>query len=230
MARFTSYLPNRDADLLDWSLAASALITATPTAFGLTALIATGFSTATTDFQTSLAACAKGVRNAAAVTTKNEKKQALKENIRAWVAIVDGTATVTDAQRQELGLTVRSGPTPVPPPATEPVLQVKQVNGRTVTIRLRQQLTGSLRGKPGNSVGAIIYSFVGAAPPVGTDGWKVEGQTGKTVFNVSFDGSLAPGTTVWLTAQWIGTRLETGPASAPVGVTFGAAGAFTVAA
>ncbi|MGI8549778.1 MAG: hypothetical protein ACR2PL_03115, partial [Dehalococcoidia bacterium] len=94
----------------------------------------------------------------------------------------------------------------------------------------RQDSTGVLRGRPANSVGAILFSYIGAVAPTDPKLWFAQGTTGKTLFDVTFDSALAPGTTVWLWAQWLGTRLETGPACTAVGITFGAAGMFSLAA
>jgi hypothetical protein len=221
---YNSYLPNREADLLNWASANSAMITAQPLSYGLSVPIAASYASAVSEFALSLAACARGVRNMVAVTLKKEKKALLKQNIRAWVAIVNGTSSVTDAQRQELALTVRSMPAPVPIPATPPVIQVKAIHGRTVTVRLRQESTGALRGKPGGTIGATIQTYQGDAPPANVSDWKVAANTGKSVLDITFDSSLPPGATVWLTASWLGTRLESGPACTPISITFGAAG------
>jgi hypothetical protein len=47
---------------------------------------------------------------------------------------------------------------------------------------------------------------------------------------VVFDSSLAPGTTVFLTAFWFNPRLLSGPACTPISTSFGAAGVTTSAA
>lgn len=217
----TSFLPTRDADLLTFAQSASGFITATPTAYGLTAAIATAFASAVSAYQTALDAVQPGVRNKMAVATKNSAKSALKNNIRAWAKLVDGTATVTNAQRLQLGLNVRAMPSPIPAPSTPPNVDVVSVIGRTVTIKIHD---GVRRGRPRNTIGATIMSYNGATPPVALSDWHLEGQTGRAVESVVFPSTLAPGATVYLLAFWVGTRKEAGPACDPVSVTFGAAG------
>jgi hypothetical protein len=225
----SGFLPDRDADLLTWAQSASAFITATPTAYGLTAAIATAFASATSAYSTALEAVEPGVRSKMNVIAKNNAKAALKTNIRNWAKIVEGTATVTNAQKAQLGLNVRATPSPIPAPSDPPNLDVVSVAGRTVKIKLHDG-TGARRGKPANVRGASVFSFTGATPPASVEDWKFEGQTSKAVLDVPFPTTLAPGATVWLTAFWIGTRMESGPACAPVSVTFGSAGVTTLAA
>ena len=224
----SSFLPNRDADLLTWAQSASAFITATPTAYGLTSTIATGFASTVSSYSAALEAVQPGVRSKMAVIAKNNAKNALKANIRNWAKIVDGTATVTNAQRAQLGLNVRAQPSPIPPPTSAPNLDIVSVTGRTLRIKLHDG-TGARRGKPANVRGASIFSFTGATPPPSLEDWKFEGQTGKTIVEIPFPTTLAPGATVWLTAFWIGTRMEAGPVCDAVSVTFGAAGVATAA-
>jgi hypothetical protein len=216
------FLPNRDAALLTWAQSASSFITATPTAYGLTTAIATALASAVSTYSTALEAAQPGVRNRMAVLTKNNARAALKTNIRAWAKIVEGTATVTNAQKAQLGLNVRSLPSPIPPPATAPALDVVAVNGRTVNVRLHE--AGSTRrGKPAGVSGAAVMSYVGATPPADMAGWKLEGLASRTTFQVSFALTLAPGATVWLAAYWFNERKQAGPVCTPIAVTFGAA-------
>jgi hypothetical protein len=225
----SSFLPDRDADLLTWAQSASAFITATPTAYGLTAAIATAFASTVTAYSTALEAVEPGVRSKMTVLTKNNAKTALKTNIRNWAKIVEGTATVTNAQKAQLGLNVRANPSPIPAPSTAPNLDVVSVLGRTLRVKLHDG-SGTRRGKPVNVRGASIFSYTGTTPPPAVDDWKFEGSTGKTVIDIPFPISLAPGATVWLTAFWIGSRMESGPACTPVSTTFGAAGVSSIAA
>ena len=111
-----SFLPDKDAALLAWSLNFSTLITATPTAYGLVAADATAYAALHTAFATAMAACDPGVRNKAAVADKNDARTALKDSARLLAKRVAGTPSVTDAQKFELGLNVPATPTPIPAP------------------------------------------------------------------------------------------------------------------
>ena len=217
-----SFLPDRDATLLTWATSASGFITSTPTAYGLTSTIATGFSAVLASYSTALEAVAPGVRNKMSVLTKNTAKAALKTNIRAWARIVEGTASVTNAQKAQLGLNVRAHPSPIPAPAAAPALDVISVIGRTIKVRLHDA-GGTGRGKPAGVNGAAVLSYTGTTPPTDLGDWKLEGLASKTLFDVVFPGTLAPGATVWLSSYWFNERKQAGPACTPVSVMFGAA-------
>ena len=218
----SNFLPDRDAELLTWATSASGFITATPTAYGLTAGIATVLAAALASYSTALEAVQPGVRSKMAVMTKNNAKAALKTNIRAWAKIVEGTASVTNAQKAQLGLNVRAQPSPIPPPAAAPALDIISVIGRTVKVRLHDA-GGTGRGKPAGVNGATVLSFTGLTPPADLGEWKLEGLASKTTFDVVFPATLAPGATVWLASYWFNERKQAGPACAPVSVMFGAA-------
>ncbi len=219
----SGFLPNRDAELLTWAQSASAFITSAPTSYGLTAPIASAFSAATVSYSTALEAVQPGVRNKMAVLTKNSVKRALQINIRAWAKIVGGTASVTNAQKAQLGLNVRAMPSPIPPPSTAPALDVIGVIGRAVQVRLHP-VGSTRRGKPAGVNGAAVVSFVGTTPPADINTWKLEGLLGRTRFDVIFPDTLAPGAMVWVAAYWFNERKQPGPVCAPISVTFGAAG------
>lgn len=212
-----SFLPDKDQALLAWSSNFSTLISATPAAFNLTAGDATAYAALHTTFATSLAACDPGVRNKAAVNSKNLARNNLKVQARLLANTINGYGPVTDAQKIELGLTVRSAPTPIPPPADAPALDVVSVNGRTVNIRLHDATDASRRGKPPLVKAAAVFSFVGEEAPTDPSLYKFEGNTTRTEFTVVFPNSVAPGTQVFLTAMWMNERMESGPGCEPVG-------------
>ncbi|MGC3957521.1 MAG: hypothetical protein QM813_06050 [Verrucomicrobiota bacterium] len=79
--------------------------------------------------------------------------------------IIYATATVSDSQLVALGLLPRSRWCPVPAPSTAPTVEVGIVAGRLVHVRLHPS-DSTRRGIEAGSVGANLYSFVGAVPPV----------------------------------------------------------------
>jgi hypothetical protein len=195
-----TFFPSTDAALLTWSLNFSTLITATPTAYGLTSTQATAYAALHAAYGTALAACDPATRSKAAVSTKNVARTNLKNEARLLANLVNGTATVTDAQKITLGLNVRATPSPIPAPSAAPGLDVLSQNAWTVKIKLHDSTSSAKRGKPAGVSGASVFSFVGATPPSDIATWKFEGNTGRTNIDVAFDSSNAPGTKVWLTA------------------------------
>jgi hypothetical protein len=208
--------PTTDAGLLAWSLNFLDLITLSPISYGLTAGDATSYGTVHASFATALAACDPPQRSKTNVATKNAARTSLKDAATLLANKVYSTATVTDAQKVELGIPPRNPPTPIPAPATSPVIEVVSMTGWTVRIRLRDS-GGSSRGKPAGTIGASIFSHVGASAPTDISEYKFEGSTGRVnKIDVAFPDTLAAGTKVWLTAFWFNGRKQSGAACAPV--------------
>ena len=213
-----SFLPSSDAGLLAWSLNFKTQITATPTAFGLTAAQATAYGALHDAYATALAVTSDpATRTRPAIATKDSARTSLKNNARLLSKIVQATATVTNAQKFSLGLNVRTSPSPVPAPSDAPVLEVASVVAWTASIRLHDASSATKRGRPAGVNGAAVFSYVGATAPTDLNDWHFEGNTGKTTVNISFSNALAPGAKVWLTAFWFNARKESGPACTPVG-------------
>jgi hypothetical protein len=218
--RFTmaSFIPASDASCLRWMQNFYAVANAAPgpTGYGLTAAQLTAFNTQLTSYQTALAACEPGARSKAAVFTKNTAKAALVADARLLAKIVQGTATVTDAQKTTLGLNVRAMPQPVPVPADAPSIDVVSVDSRTVNIRLHSSTVAGKRARPAGVKGAAVFSYVGATAPSDPSAYTFQGNTSLTNFSVVFADTVEPGSVVWITAMWFNTRAQSGPAAAPV--------------
>jgi hypothetical protein len=214
----SDYLPSADADLLAWSANFSAKITATPTAYGLTAALATALAAKQTAYDTALAAATNPqTRGGSTVLAKDQARAELVQYCRQLARAIQGTLAVTDQQRYDLGLTVRGVvPTPIPAPASAPAIMLASVIGRTVSLRLIDPANPTRRGKPDYVDGAAVFSFVGAEAPTDLTDWKFEGNTTRTLMDVVFPTTVAPGTKVWLAAYWFNPRAQRGPACAPV--------------
>jgi hypothetical protein len=215
----TDFIPAADADLLAWSDNFSQMITATPTAFGLTAANATTLQTRQSAYATAFeAATDPATRGGSTVLAKDIARADLVSYCRALARAVQGTLTVTNQQRFDLGLTVRdTEPSPIPPPANAPGLDVVSVAGNSARIRLHDTANPSRRGKPLGVAGASVFSFVGAAAPAELSQWKFEGNTTRTTVIVDFPAQTPPGAKVWFTAFWFNPRAQGGPTTTPVG-------------
>jgi hypothetical protein len=72
-------------------------------------------------------------RTRANVAAKNAARAAIVAMSADLARIIDGTPTVTDAQKIELGLNVRKAPVPVPAPTEAPAVDLGSVVNRTVS-------------------------------------------------------------------------------------------------
>jgi hypothetical protein len=184
---------------------------------GLTAAQATAYAALHSSFETAMAAIAPGERTKSLVAAKNAARSALKSSASLLAKIIQGQ-NVSDAQKIELGLNVRSAPTPIPPPADAPGITVLATVGNTVKIRLFDAVDSANRGRPKGTDGASVFSFVGAAAPTEESDWRFEGVASRTKLDVTFPEATAPGAKVWFTAFWFNERKQRGPAATPVGV------------
>src|SRR5687767_11666256 len=92
-----SFFLGTDAELYTGSKAFSSQITATPTAFGLTAANASAYAALNSAYEAAyLAANNAETRTKGAVQAKRDAKIALKAMASDLAKIIDGTATVTD--------------------------------------------------------------------------------------------------------------------------------------
>jgi hypothetical protein len=212
------FLPARDADLLAWSNNFKTKITASPITYGLTAALATAYGTLHTNFQNAYNVIIDPTtRSPVNITLKDQAKANLIANARLLARTVQGTSTVTAAQKEDLGLNPRdTQPTPIPPPATAPVIDILSCVGNTVKLRLHEAGESSKRGKPDGVDGAAVYSFVGAVPPSDEAAWTFQGITSRTKLDIVFPNTVAPGSQVWFTAFWFNERKQNGPAATKV--------------
>lgn len=207
--------PPSDNALLAWSANFLALLTASPTTYGITIAMATAYGAVHADYATNLAACDPNARNKSSVVAKNQSRINLKAAARLLSNTINGVATVTDAQKTALGLNVRAKPSPIPAPSDAPGLDIVSVYAWTVKIKLHDSAAGSKRGRPAGVSGAGLFSFVGDIAPTNIALWNFEGNVGKTIIDIAFDSSNPSGTKVWFTAFWFNNRKQSGPACPP---------------
>jgi hypothetical protein len=211
--------PRTDPGLLAWSLNFSTRISAAPADYNLTALAASSYAEFHSAYASALAACDPNIRNKVAVVAKNSAKKLLKIQAQALANLIDGTLNVSAEQKTQLGLTVRKKAQPVQAPQCAPEVDVVNVNGTTVTVRLHKEALGR-RGRPAGVIGAAIFSKVSETqPPMDPSQWHFEFNTGKTEFDTLFSDELPPGTKVWITAFWFNPNKTSGPGSMPVPAT-----------
>ena len=215
----TNFLPDRDGDLVTWSVNFKTKITATPTAYGLTAPQSTAYGVKHDAYAAAYQTASNpDTRSPTNIIAKDVARFALAADARMLARIVQATPSVTAEQKSELGLTVRDvEPSPIPPPAIAPGLDIVSTVGNTVRIRLHDVTNPTRRGKPAGVAGASVFSFVGAAAPSELSDWRFEGNTTRTSVEIVFPAATPPGSKVWFTALWFNPRTQAGPTTAPVG-------------
>jgi hypothetical protein len=215
------FLPSTDEGLLAWGANCSTLMSATPAAFGLTEGDAALFAAKQSAFADALQAAADlNGRTREKIAAKHAARFALRRAASDLSKIVQGTPTVTDQQKIDLGLNVEVLPVPIPTPAFAPKVETVLMDGHTWRLRLDDAATIHRRARPAGAKEAVrdasVFSFVGASPPTRVSTWKFEGSTTETLFGIVFPDDLAPGTTVWATVFWFNPASQSWSASDPV--------------
>lgn len=206
-------MPSTDAGKLEWSSNFVSKIVASPIIFGLTAPLATEFQTLANQFSSAYAtAMDPTTRTTANISLKDEARAAMVSKAFELSKIVQGTSTVTDAQKIELRLNVKKSPSPIPVPDMEPEVDVISVTGRTVKMRFHNDVLD--RAKPFGCASINVLTFLGEEPPADSTGWTLQGTSGRTTVTINFPAGDA--TTAWVTAFWVNTKGQYGPGCQPV--------------
>lgn len=218
MAR--DFIPEREAELLDWSRNFREQIVARPVELGLSAEQAAAYALLDDAYaQEYMLSQTPSTRTPVQIRRKNEAKKALKADARRLARIIRATPGVTNDQRGGLGLTVPDADmTPAARPSAPPVVSLMPSVGRTVRVRLRDKASPTRRGKPPGTAGAAVLSYVGEHPSDRRSDWSFEGNHTRPIVSINFGPDIPAGAKVWIAAQWYNTRGQTGPMSAAVNV------------
>jgi hypothetical protein len=212
----TGFFPRKNAAALAWATQFISAVTPNVTDYGLVAADLTAFQGLTDIYSAALALCEPGVRTKGNTASKNQALKDLRAKASDLSDRVQGMPTVSDQMKIEAGLNVRAQPVIKPVPGVAPGVKVKSVVGRLLTMSINDAEVDRRR-KPPAVVGASFFSFVGAIPPDDVSKWKWEGSSNKRIVSVLFPDSVEPGTQVWVTAVWVNSKNQPGPAASPVG-------------
>ena len=221
------------SSLVDWSTNADTRLNASPATYGTTAAIASQYSAVHDPFIAAaaavIAAREAGTVSSSLISIRNEKQRDLLAFARPLYKQIQANPAVTDAAKIELGVKVPDvNPTPQPLPNRAPILRVDKVDGRVITIALRDPNDPDRRRMPFN--GAIVMSYIGPTMPTDPGVFTLAGTTSRTSFAVVVPEGTAPGTQVWLTAAFFNERKQLGAACLPIGTQVNFGGSMPLAA
>ena len=210
-------VPSKDSALATFAPNFSTIVSAAPLTYNITAPQAALLATASGGFVTAYNACrADGMKSKSLTTAKDAAKATLFGLLRPMYAAIAALTSVTDTQKVNLGITIRRPPSPQPAPGLAPIVSVVSVTGKTVRLRFGDASNPHRVGKPVGVSSATILSFLGATPPASMGLWKFEANVSKTVVDVVFPDTAAPGAQVWFTVFWSNRKDQSGPACDPI--------------
>jgi hypothetical protein len=212
-------ISRKDSDLLSWARNFDQRVSSAPGDYGLDASQAAQFHDAyvayLASYQVVSEAQARGARDPAWTSAKEQAKAELLQIGRELYSFVQSSRSVPDDKKQSVGVRVKkTNPTAVPRPTEAPQIDILMSRGRTVSILLHRA-ESLRRARPEGTIGAAVFSYIGQTPPASLSDWTFEFNTSKTTLNVSFPGDVPSGATVWFTAFWFNSRKQSGPTSAP---------------
>lgn len=205
-----------EAQIYEGTLVFSTRISATPTAYGLTAAQATAYATVSSAFRTAYdVAKNPATRTKSNVQAKNDAKKTLQLNAAQLAKIIEAAPGVTNQQKLDLGLNVRKTPAPLPPPGTPYEFKVSLNGNGDVELKWKcdnpRSATGTIYQifRQINGVGEYEYvggagqrSFTDTTAPAGSKRLTYQVQAIRSTsagpwaeFNVNF-GKTANGTSV----------------------------------
>jgi hypothetical protein len=213
-----NFLPWTDAGLLTWAGHLSQKVSDDPAAYGLSADAAADLAAKQAAYAAAYAAAVNpATRGLSTVFAKSTAKSELSAYCRVVARQIQGTSTVTDQQRVNLGLPVRSrSATPIPRPADAPTVVLGPAVGRTLRVRLFDAANPTRRGRPVAVDGAAVFTHVGPTSPPELSDWTRGPMTTKTTLDLTFGPDVVPGAVVWVTAYWFNPRKQNGPTSRAV--------------
>ncbi len=210
----SSYMPAKQAEQVQWAATFMSVVGGQAAQYGVSAALMTEFDALNNTLQSAWSAAVEpSTRTKGTVAAKDAALREMKRAAKNLVSIIQGTPGVTEQMKVDAGLTVRkTHPSPKPAPTEQPLIQVKKVSGRNVTIELRQD--AQRRAKPAAVTNALLFTYAGETAPMDTNlGSFVTTTTSRTV-TIPFPPS-ATGDRVWVTAMWANAKAETGPAADP---------------
>ena len=211
------YIPAQELAMDAWSANFAALIAAAPATYGLMESDAAGISAVQSAFNAALLlATNPATKTKATVADKDAKKAVMLTLLRHYAQTIKRNLGISNQTKAALGLTLDApGKTPVPAPATAPVLRVAQIDHMRHTLRYCDESTPDRRGKPAGAKSLQLFRYVGPNPPQSPEQAAFVGVITKQPVTVTQD-SAAAGQNAYYFGRWATHTGLVGPASALV--------------
>jgi len=211
-----TFLPSRDSELDNWLNNFSTLIAAAPATYGLSSGDGTALTTAFANWHAAfLAAVNPTTRTKGNVATKNQQRAIVLALVRGYAATIRINLAVSDALKIGLGLHVRDTvPSPVPAPATYPVLAISGMGRGLQDLRAADQNSLSKRARPMGTTGLLLFRAIGETPATEPAQAAFLGFVTRAAFQATFDAA-DHGKVATYFARWTNSKGEVGPWGPP---------------
>ena len=154
-------------------------------------------------------AAAEGARQA-----KDAARAALEKQVRPVTNFVQGWPKTTNADRAEMGITVRdASPTPAPAPSSRPLALVESGQRLTHQLRLVDESTPTRRARPKGVQRAEVFVALtspGQPAPANPGDYRYLGSVTRGETTLSFESDKG-GMQAHYLSRWVSTSGATGP-------------------
>jgi hypothetical protein len=223
--RAPSYIPATDSGFLAFLVNFSALITANPTDYGLTAGNATTISGQLAIFEPALAlATDPSTKTPVTVAAKDAARVNAIAIVRPFAQAVAKNPAISDALKIGLGLNPpNTSPSPIPPITVAPAISLVSAQIGSQTLNIRNPETPDSKAKPAGASGIQLFRSVGTTHATDPAQCSLHAVATKTPLNVGFEPSES-GKKVTYFARYVtpsgpGGKQQEGPFSAPLNAT-----------
>jgi hypothetical protein len=198
----SSYLPSKEAELVDWMDNFTTVLTLHTTEWQVPAAEVTALTAALTAFKPLHEAAAGPDSTAVIVEQKNEAKAALVTLIRNMVNYrLANPAVVGNAARVELGLHVRdTNPTPAGVPQSAPEIELAFPGIRRIDVHFRDEGAEN-RARPVGTNGAVVYWEFSETPITDLEALSHSDLATRTPYHFEF-GETDRGKRVYIAMRW----------------------------
>lgn len=205
-----NYIPAADADFDNWLVNFDTLLTADPTAYGEDAGTAAAVAAVTSAWSDAyLAATDPSTRTTPTVAAKDAARYTAEQTVRPVAIRIRDNASVTNAQRADLGLTIpKVVPTPIPAPTSVPILGFTKATPLQHELQYSDSDTPVGKAKPFGVIGLELYRSIGDVAATDPAQCTYYGTVTKSPFRVNF-AAADQGKVCTYYARWV-TR--SGPA------------------
>ncbi|MHB9291850.1 hypothetical protein Holit_00936 [Hollandina sp. SP2] len=205
------FIPHQDGAFLEWAKTLLTYVGPKLTAFNIPAETLTPIQGHLTAYETAFEAAQNPNRGKVDVLNKNETKEALMQNIRAFIkAYLAYNPAVSDADKENMGLPLHDGTrTPVPAPTTIPELELDSSVIRQITVHFRD--AGSeKRGKPAHVHGVELRWGLLDNAPSSVEDLKNSAFDTASPYTFTFD-ETERGKALYICPRWENNKGDKGP-------------------
>ncbi|MDR0539267.1 MAG: hypothetical protein LBG74_02015 [Spirochaetaceae bacterium] len=205
------YIPQSDSGFLEWAKNLTAYIQPKLQAFNIPATAFTPVQLELTAYETAFEVAQNPNRGKVDVLNKNEARDALKADIRAFVkAFLAYNPAVTDSDKENMGLPLHDGTrTPAPVPTTIPELELDSSVIRQIIVHSRDN-GSDRRGKPAHVHGVELRWALLDTPPSSVEDLSKSAFDTASPYTFTFD-EADRGKALYICPCWENNKGEKGP-------------------